>query len=140
MRKPYLIESVQSTTPLNQRQSDAMNTSAKHVTPQLWIPQLLQLDPTHPLPANAEAPLPSLFFSSDAVKVDHDNILSENIQFHKVLQANDDIFNPTVIVYDSAAGSVGTVVNMGPIKPPQRNSRIPQYSRDKLVEATREVR
>ena len=62
-----------------------MNTSTKHVTPQLSILQLLKLDPTHHLPSQ------SVLFS-DVVKVDHDNIVWENIrnQFHKVLQAHDD--------------------------------------------------
>lgn len=49
-----------------------------------------------------ELPFPIWFFS-DAVKGNHDNILWENIlnQFHKVLQAHDDVFYTTVIGYIS---------------------------------------
>lgn len=66
------------------------------------------------------SPSQSVFFS-DAIKVDPDNILRENIhnQFHKVPLACDDVFKPTVIQYNGAAGPVKAVVNMGPVQPPE---------------------
>ena len=33
-----------------------------------------------------------------------------------------------------ALGRFEVTINMGPVQPPQRKGRIPQYSRDKLVE------
>ena len=80
------------------------------------------------------SPRPSLF--SDAVTVDPDHIIPESVrhQFRHVLQTYDDVFNPTVVGYIGAAGPIKATVNMGPVQPPQRKGRVPQYSRDKLVE------
>jgi len=36
--------------------------------------------------------------------------------------------------YNGAAGPFKAKVNIGPIKPPQRKGRLPQYARGKLVE------
>lgn len=71
--------------------------------------------------APAEASRPSLFFFWDTVKVDPNNILPENIcnQFHQVLFAHDDVFNPTVMGYNIIARPVEAAVNMGPVQPPQ---------------------
>jgi len=42
-------------------------------------------------------------------------------QFCEVLLAHNDLYTSTVIPYNGAASPVKAVVNMGPLKPPQRN-------------------
>ena len=44
------------------------------------------------------------------------------------------VFNPQFTGYNGASGPIKAVVNIGPVEPPLRKGRIPQYSRDKLVE------
>ena len=90
--------------------------------------------PQPPHPGGSNSPQPGFF--SDAVKVDPDNILPDTIrnQFRKVLQTHDEVFNPAIVGYNGIAGPVQASVNMGPVQPPQRKGRVPQYSRDKLVE------
>ena len=51
-----------------------------------------------------------------------------------VLQANDDVFNSTIVGNNGATGPVEATVNMGPVQLPQRKGRVPQYSRHKLAE------
>ena len=68
--------------------------------------------------------------------VDPDSLLDEPTRdrFQKLLLDFDEVFNPDIAVYNGAAGPLKAVVNMGPVQPPQRKGRVPQYSRDKLVE------
>ena len=75
-------------------------------------------------------------FHSDLVKVDPDNILSTHIhsRFQFALQEYDDMFNPQIAKYNGAFGFFEATINMGPTQPPQRKGKVPQYSRDKLVE------
>ncbi|XP_068752665.1 uncharacterized protein [Montipora capricornis] len=42
------------------------------------------------------------------------------------------VFDPRIPGYNGAAGPIEGVVNMGPVEPPQRKGRVPQYSRDQL--------
>ena len=88
--------------------------------------------PSPPHPGGSNSPQPGFF--SDAVEVDPDNILPDTIhnQFHEVLQTNDEVLNPVIVGYNGIAGPVQASVNMGPVQPPQRKGRIPQYSCDKL--------
>ena len=51
-----------------------------------------------------------------------------------MLQTHYVVFNPAVVGYNGIADPVQASVNMGPVKPPQRKGRVPQYSRNKLVE------
>ena len=44
------------------------------------------------------------------------------------------MFNPSISSYSGAVGKFEATINMGPVSPPQRKGRVPQYSRDKLVE------
>lgn len=75
-------------------------------------------------------------FHSDTVKLDPDNILSDayRAKFRDSLKEFDDVFNPTLTGYNGALGKFEATINMGPVQPPQRKGRVPQYSRDKLVE------
>jgi len=73
---------------------------------------------------------------SSTVSLDPDNILSGNIKnsFSAVLQQYDSVFDPAYKGYNGAFGNFTAVVNMGSVQPPQRKGRVPQYSRNKLVE------
>ena len=44
------------------------------------------------------------------------------------------MFDPKVKGYNGHVGPFESKVNMGPVEPPQRKGRLPQYARDKLVE------
>ena len=54
--------------------------------------------------------------------------------FRNLLETYDDVFDPTITGYYGAAGPFEAVVNMGPVQPPQRKGRLPQYPHNKLVE------
>ena len=55
-------------------------------------------------------------------------------RFAQLHQEYDEVFNPVYTGYNGAAGKVGGNVNMGPILPPQRKGRVPQYDKSKLGE------
>ena len=73
---------------------------------------------------------------SATVSVDPDNILSDTCRqdFNTMLNEYDDVFNPNISGYSGLAGKFNATINMGPLLPPQRKGRVPQYSRDKFVE------
>ena len=77
----------------------------------------------------------SALFSS-TVKLDPDGILpaTTKSQFQSLHAELDDVFDPQFNGYNGALGHFEAVVNMGPIQPPQRKGRVPQYARGKLVE------
>ncbi|XP_073234993.1 uncharacterized protein [Porites lutea] len=83
----------------------------------------------HPLP-----PFPASHSSS--VQVDPDRILPEAVRatFQSLLSEYDSVFDPQFPGYNGSAGPYQAKVNMGPVEPPQRKGRLPQYARDKLVE------
>ena len=54
--------------------------------------------------------------------------------FRSLLETYDDVFDPTITGYNGATGPFEAVVNMGPVQPPQRKGRLPQYPHNKLVE------
>ena len=56
-----------------------------------------------------------------------------------MLQVHDDVFNPTIVEYNGAAGPVEATVNMGPVQHPQRKGRVPQYSLRQAGRVTREI-
>ena len=70
------------------------------------------------------------------VSVDPDNILGPEMRtkFHELHKHYEDTFNPNVSKYNDASGPIRGKVNMGPILPPQRKGRVPQYNKSKLVE------
>lgn len=73
---------------------------------------------------------------SSAVSLDPDNMLPSTIrkQFRDTLQAYDEVFSPNYKGYNGAVGHFESAVNMGPVQPPQRKGRVPQYAKDKLSE------
>ena len=91
--------------------------------------------PTSPSPTQRLLPRShaSLFVS---VHVDPDSILPEAVRanFQSLLSEYDSVFDPQFPGYNGSAGPYQAKVNMGPVEPPQRKGRLPQYARDKLVE------
>ena len=73
---------------------------------------------------------------SSAVHIDPDNLLQPNMQssFHSLPSDFDSVFNHTIQGYNGAIGPFEARVNMGPVEPPQRKGRLPQYARSKLVD------
>ena len=73
---------------------------------------------------------------SDAIRLDPDHILSEDVRqkFQALHDQYDDVFRPSYSGYNGTCGPFKAVVNMGPVQPPQRKGRLPQYARGKLVE------
>ena len=73
---------------------------------------------------------------SKYIVVDPNNALPTNIQkqFHSLHKQYDKVFNPAFSGYNGQAGPFKAVVNMGPVKPPQRKGRVPQYARKNLEE------
>ena len=74
--------------------------------------------------------------SGDKVTIDPDGILplSTRELLERIQHDFNDVFEPRYSGYNGAVGPFKGVVNMGPVQPPQRKGRIPQYSKDKLVE------
>lgn len=71
-----------------------------------------------------------------SVVLNPDGILDNDssARFAALHQQFDAVFDPHYGTYNHRFGRFEAVVNMGPEKPQQRKGRVPQYSRDKLVE------
>ena len=70
------------------------------------------------------------------MSVDPDNLLADNshLKFQQLLQEHDHVFDPKITGYNGAARPIQATINVRPQQPPQRKGRIPQYSRNQLVE------
>jgi hypothetical protein len=55
-------------------------------------------------------------------------------EFSRLVKEYDDVFDKNISGYNGAAGPFEAVVNMGPVQPPQRKGRLPQYAPNKLVD------
>jgi hypothetical protein len=55
-------------------------------------------------------------------------------EFSRLVKEYDDVFDKNISGYNSAAGPFEAVVNMGPVRAPQRKGRLPQYAPNKLFE------
>ena len=74
---------------------------------------------------------------SSTVSVDPDNSLPEDthLQFQQLLLKYDRIFDCDISSgYNGAAGPIQATVNIGPVQPPWRKGRVPQYSCNQLSE------
>ena len=98
-------------------------------------PELSQSLGAPPVGHLSSKPLKSTLHS-DLIKVDPDCILDTGMRskFHDLHQNYDEVFNPQIAKYNGAFGAFEAKVNMGPTQPPQRKGKVPQYSRDRLVE------
>ena len=52
--------------------------------------------------------------------------------FISLLKEFELVFDSRILGYNGTADPIEGVVNMGPVEPPQRKGRVPQYSRDQL--------
>ena len=73
---------------------------------------------------------------SASVQIDPDMQLSsdERASFFAIIEEYDDVFEPNYTGYNGHVGPFEAVVNMGPVQPPQRKGRLPQYARNQVVE------
>ena len=73
---------------------------------------------------------------SDAIKIDSDYMLQDSYRakFQDMVTEFDEVFSPELPGFNGALGRFEATINMGPVQPPQRKGRVPQYSLDKLVE------
>ena len=55
-------------------------------------------------------------------------------KFTSLLDEYDHIFDPNIKGYNGAEGPFEARINMGPVEPPQRKGRLPQYARHQLLE------
>jgi len=88
---------------------------------------------------SAPSPTPSVSHTSDfsrQVTLDPDGLMPSDMKakFCEVLKEFEEVFDPHFTGYNGAAGRFQAKVNMGPVQPPQRKGRIPQYSRHQLQE------
>ena len=70
------------------------------------------------------------------VRANPDNLLSPEIRtkFHALLDEYEHVFDPQIRGSNGAAGTFEANVNMGPVEPPQHKDRLPEYTKEKLVE------
>ena len=68
---------------------------------------------------------------SSTVSIDPDKPLSDEtrFQFQQLLQTWQ-CFDPDITSYYGVAGPIEATVNIGPVQPPQRKGRVPQYFRN----------
>ena len=87
-----------------------------------------------------EAPVTYPKYHSDLVKVDPEGQLDteSRTELRKITREFDDVFSPSFKGYNGALGPFKGEVNMGPVLPPQRKGRLPQYSRNQLEELQRQ--
>ena len=73
---------------------------------------------------------------STNISLDPDNILPNDIchEFELLYANYDSVLDPIFSGYNGKADNFKAIVNMGPVQPPQRKGRLPQYSRNELVE------
>ena len=94
-----------------------------------------EVPPTGPPPTQLLSPPANASYSA-SVQVDPDRILPQAVRanFQSLLREYDSVFDPQFPGYNGSAGPYQAKVNMGPVEPPQRKGRLPQYARDKLIE------
>ena len=71
---------------------------------------------------------------SEIVRIDPDGLLSNDMKekFRNLVSSYDSVFDPNFKGYNGAVGPLEAKVNMGPVQPPQRKGRLPQYSKSQL--------
>ena len=136
--EPQILEAVGTKVRLvNSSQEPKLIGRHEHLSQILPTEETSSFTPTPSLPSLPQPvkPKSSLPFSS-SVSIDPDNILPEDlrVKFRQLLQTYDRIFDPDITGYNGAAGPILASVNIGPVQPPQRKGRVPQYSRNQLVE------
>ena len=74
--------------------------------------------------------------NTTCISTDPDKVLTDEqrMKFLTLGDKYDDVFASDISGYNGAVGDFKAVINMGPVQPPQRKGRVPQYAKDKLVE------
>ena len=93
-------------------------------------------EPVH-LPSELSVPpAPTPYAHVGAARIDPDGILPPSIrsQFTDLMDEYSSVFEPSFPGYNGAKGPIKGVVNIGPVQPPQRPGRVPQYERSRLNE------
>ena len=88
------------------------------------------------LPNQPTPPMSKSTLHSSTINLDHAHTLPDEVRssFMALHKDYDTVFSPEFQGYNGAEGPLKAIVNMGPVLPPQRKGRLPQYSKDKLVE------
>lgn len=137
--RPHILEAVAGKVRILNDTEEPKNISRHEHFCQIRLTCTPDTRETYHLP-NGHVPSPTTQPTScehsATVKLDPDNILTDKIrtEFRDLLQTHDDVFDPTITGYNGAIGPFEAVVNMGPVQPPQRKGRLPQYAHNKLVE------
>ena len=136
--EPQVIEAVGSKIRLT-NSSNEPKAISRHEHLSEILPTVVAPSPS-PNPAATSPSLPVKPHSrppfSSSVSLDPDKLLPDatRLKFQQLLQKYDGVFNPDITGYNGAAGPIKATVNMGPVQPPQRKGRVPQYSRNNLVQ------
>ncbi|XP_078495652.1 uncharacterized protein LOC144751197 [Ciona intestinalis] len=69
-------------------------------------------------------------------QIDPDQMLTteQRANFSELVSNYSEVFKPEIGCYNNAFGSFEAEINMGKREPPQRKGRLPQYSRNRMVE------
>ena len=136
--EPQVIEAVGSKIRLNNSSNEPQAISRPEHLSEI-LPTADAPSPT-PNPAATPPSLPVKPHSpppfSSYVSLDTDKLIPDatRLEFQQLLQKYDRVFNPVITGYNGAAGPINATVNMGPVQPPKRKGRVPQYSRNNLVQ------
>ena len=100
----------------------------------LTVPDPVSDPPTIQIPLAPPKSTASLLSPAESISVDPDGLLtpSQKASFTSLLKEFEAVFDSRIPGYNGAAGPIEGIVNMGPVEPPQRKGRVPQYSRDQL--------
>ena len=96
-------------------------------------PVFIPTDTSSPSP---NVPKQTITSHATLVTVDPDNLLdgATKCQFEALNREFKHVFDPNFPGYNGASGPFKAMVNMGPVLPPQRKGRLPQYARGQLEE------
>lgn len=107
------------------------------IRPVIHVDQTSSSESRHESP---ETVLPSESIDYKSIKVDPDNLLTENERrkFHELHEKYKEVFDSRSIgCYNGKSGPLQVTINMGPTLPPQRKGRMPLYSRTMMEEQQR---
>ena len=86
------------------------------------------------LPIQPTPPMSKSTLHSSTINLDPANTLPDEVRssFMALQKDYDTVFSPEFQGYNDAEGPLKAIVNMGPVLPPQRKGRLPQYSKGQV--------
>ena len=80
-------------------------------------------------------PVSTSSFHSDCISIDPSNLVTPMCvqSVREIHRMYDRVFRPDISVYNGHSGNIQCHINMGPVQPPQRKARLPQYDHAKMV-------